>query len=110
MMSNQDDPLEQDFQVGGAERVPARTDDEYRRDREREMAMGDRRHYGADNPQVRSLSRVFRRLWTDRARLEIICRRRLIAKVLERENGDGLEVAMEGRVGGAMVGLSCRVT
>ena len=44
---------------------------------------------------MKSLSRDFRGMWKERTRLEIICRRRLIAKVLEREEWPGLEVAME---------------
>ncbi len=73
-------------------------DPDWVRERKRELAEGARRHWNSDDgkPRVRSQVRGLRNFQTHRARLDIVCRRRLIARVLAKdEHAYGFEVAME---------------
>jgi len=94
-MSTDEDPLGAALRKAIEDKRRAREDDDFRRDRQRALAEGDRRHWDAERPRVRTQSRALAGMAKDRARLDVRCRRRLIARVMEREAGDGLEVVME---------------
>lgn len=101
-MTNEDDPLAAELRQVFEERRRARSDDEYRRDRMRAMAEGEKRHWTQESPKIKTQSQTLRGLWKDRARLDVFCGRRFIARVLERERRDGLEIAMETVGAGSM--------
>jgi hypothetical protein len=75
--------------------------------RRREVAQGARRHWGSlDQPRVRSQASRLREFQPEVARADVLCRRRLVARVVEIEPRT-LQVALEaiGASGGQSVSI-----
>lgn len=105
LVTNEDDPLAAELRQVFEERRRARTDEDFRRERMRAISEGEKRHWDKSRPLVKTESRTLRGMWKDRVRLDVVCRRRLIARVLERETRDGLEIAMETVGAGSMTSV-----
>lgn len=79
------------------------------RKRERRIATtkGAGRHWDEDRPRIRTASKELRKTEHTRARLDVECRKRLIARVLDQGRDASLQVALEAlpMPGGAAVTL-----
>lgn len=77
-----------------------------RAEREREIAAGSGRHWTPEQarPAVKSSSKQLRRVEAKRQRLQVLCRSRCIAVVLEGASPGAMEVAIEPKSTGGLPG------